>query len=101
MATSSNAVYGVHNGNPKRSWPTGGSGVVVDRGDLATLAEDVLDAADLGDRRIHITLEPAVISGDPVLAEHLIANLIDNAPATTLPPVTSGSRPAPRRTAAN
>jgi signal transduction histidine kinase len=47
--------------------------------DLATVAEDVLDAADLGDRRVHVTLEPAVISGDPVLAEHLIANLIDNA----------------------
>jgi signal transduction histidine kinase len=47
--------------------------------DLATAAEDVLDAADLGDRRVHTTLEPAVISGDPVLAERLIANLVDNA----------------------
>jgi len=48
--------------------------------DLATVAEDVLDtAAGLGDRRVHATLEPAVISGDPVLAQHLIANLIDNA----------------------
>ena len=47
--------------------------------DLATVAEDVLDAADLGDRRVHATLEPAVISGDPVLAERLIANLVDNA----------------------
>jgi signal transduction histidine kinase len=47
--------------------------------DLATAAEDVLDAADLGDRRVHATLEPAVISGDPVLAERLIANLVDNA----------------------
>jgi signal transduction histidine kinase len=47
--------------------------------DLATLAEDVLDTTGLGDRRVHITLEPAVISGDPVLAEHLIANLVDNA----------------------
>ena len=47
--------------------------------DLATAAEDVLDAAGLGDRRVHATLEPAVISGDPVLAERLIANLIDNA----------------------
>ena len=46
---------------------------------LATAAEDVLDTAGLGDRRVHATLEPAVISGDPVLAEHLIANLIDNA----------------------
>jgi signal transduction histidine kinase len=47
--------------------------------DLATAAEDVLDTAGLGDRRAHATLEPAVISGDPVLAECLIANLVDNA----------------------
>ncbi len=47
--------------------------------DLATVAEDVLDTAALGDRKVHATLEPAVISGDPVLVEHLIANLVDNA----------------------
>jgi signal transduction histidine kinase len=47
--------------------------------DLATVAEDVLDTVGLGDRRVHATLEPAVISGDPVLAERLIANLVDNA----------------------
>jgi signal transduction histidine kinase len=47
--------------------------------DLATVAEDVLDTADLGDRRVRTALEPAVISGDPVLAERLIANLVDNA----------------------
>ena len=47
--------------------------------DLATAAEDVLDTAGLGDRRVHATLTPAVISGDPVLAERLIANLVDNA----------------------
>jgi signal transduction histidine kinase len=47
--------------------------------DLATAAEDVLDTARLGDRRVHATLGPAVISGDPVLAERLIANLVDNA----------------------
>jgi signal transduction histidine kinase len=37
--------------------------------DLATVAEDVLDTAGLSDRRVHATLEPAVITGDPVLAE--------------------------------
>ena len=37
--------------------------------DLATVAEDVLDTTSPGDRRVHATLEPAVISGDPVLAE--------------------------------
>jgi signal transduction histidine kinase len=52
---------------------------VHDQFDLATLAEDALDTADLGDRQVHATLEPAPISGDPVLAERLIANLIDNA----------------------
>ncbi len=52
---------------------------VHDEVDLATAAEDVLDTAALGDRRVHAALEPAVISGDPVLAERLIANLVDNA----------------------
>ncbi len=47
--------------------------------DLATVAEDVLDTTDLQDRQVHPTLEPAIVSGDPVLAERLIANLIDNA----------------------
>jgi signal transduction histidine kinase len=47
--------------------------------DLATVAEDVLDATEPGDRRLHADLEPAVMSGDPVLAEHLVANLVDNA----------------------
>jgi len=55
--------------------------------DLATLAEDVLDV--LGDRpgdpRVRATLEPAVIAGDPVLAERLIANLVDNALRYNLP----------------
>ncbi len=40
--------------------------------DLATVAEDALDTADLRDRRVHATLEPAVILGDPVLAERLV-----------------------------
>ena len=47
--------------------------------DLATIAEDVLDTTDLGDRNVHATLEPADISGDPMLIERLIANLVDNA----------------------
>jgi signal transduction histidine kinase len=47
--------------------------------DLATVAEDVLDSAGLGGRRVHATLEPALIAGDLVLAERLIANLVDNA----------------------
>jgi signal transduction histidine kinase len=47
--------------------------------DLATVAEDALDTAGLRDRRVHTALEPAVISGDSVLIERLIANLLDNA----------------------
>jgi signal transduction histidine kinase len=50
-----------------------------DQFDLATIAEDVLDTAHVGDLRVHTSLEPAVISGDPVLAERLVANLVDNA----------------------
>ncbi len=45
---------------------------VHDEVDLATVAEDILDTVALGDRRIHATLEPAVISGDPVLVERLV-----------------------------
>jgi signal transduction histidine kinase len=47
--------------------------------DLATVAEDVADATDPGDRRLHAALEPAMTSGDPVLLERLVANLVDNA----------------------
>ena len=47
--------------------------------DLATVAEDVLDTVGFADRRVHATLEPAVISGDSMLVERLIANLVDNA----------------------
>jgi signal transduction histidine kinase len=47
--------------------------------DLATVAEDVLDSTRFSDRRVHSTLESAVILGDPVLVERLIANLVDNA----------------------
>lgn len=47
--------------------------------DLATVAEDVLEITDSGDRRVHATLSPSVITGDPVLAERLITNLVNNA----------------------
>jgi signal transduction histidine kinase len=53
--------------------------------DLATTAEDVLDTAGVGDCRVHATLEPAVISGDPVLSMRLIANLVDNAARYNVP----------------
>jgi signal transduction histidine kinase len=47
--------------------------------DLATVAENVLDDVELGDRRLHASLQPVVTSGDPVLLERLVANLVDNA----------------------
>ena len=56
-ATSSNAVYGVHHGNPKRVWPTGGSGVVVDRGD--TFYRLIRNTAGVMAERItHVVLKP-------------------------------------------
>jgi signal transduction histidine kinase len=58
---------------------------VREKTDLAAVAEDVLDTASLGGRQVHATLEPAVICGDPVLAERLIANLVDNAAKYNLP----------------
>jgi signal transduction histidine kinase len=53
--------------------------IVRDEVDLATVAEDVLDATELGDRRLHISLQPAGTLGDPLLLERLVGNLVDNA----------------------
>jgi signal transduction histidine kinase len=53
--------------------------------DLATAAENVLDAACLADLHVHSALEPAVVVGDPVLAERLVANLVDNAARYNVP----------------
>jgi signal transduction histidine kinase len=51
--------------------------------DLATAAEDALDASSatiaLLELRLEAELEPARTSGDPVLLERMIANLVDNA----------------------
>ena len=51
--------------------------------DLATAAEDALDAAQGAIDQHHITvdatLEPALARGDRVLLERMIANLVDNA----------------------
>ncbi|MEV4411822.1 HAMP domain-containing sensor histidine kinase [Catellatospora sp. NPDC049609] len=53
--------------------------------DLATVAEDVLDVTDTAGRRLHTSLEPTMTSGDPVLLERLIANLVDNATRYNVP----------------
>jgi len=51
--------------------------------DLATAAEDALDATHAGIDQRHIkveaTLEPALARGDRVLVERMIANLVENA----------------------
>ncbi|MFD0746154.1 sensor histidine kinase [Phytohabitans flavus] len=47
--------------------------------DLATVAEDVLDATERGTLRLHASLEPGTTLGDPLLLERLVANLVDNA----------------------
>jgi signal transduction histidine kinase len=51
--------------------------------DLATLAEDALDAAAVAVSRLQLrtdaSLEPAPTSGDQVLLERLVGNLVDNA----------------------
>jgi signal transduction histidine kinase len=47
--------------------------------DLDVMIEDAADAVDAGDRQIHKSLQPAVVVGDPVLLERLVANLLDNA----------------------
>jgi signal transduction histidine kinase len=47
--------------------------------DLATAAEDALDTVDTRDRRVHTALEPALATGDPVLLERLVVNLVENA----------------------
>ncbi len=56
-----------------------------DEVDLATAAENVLDGVDVADRRMHASLEPAGTTGDPVLLERLIANLVENAVRYNIP----------------
>jgi signal transduction histidine kinase len=47
--------------------------------DLATVAENVLDDLDTTGRTVQSFLQPAVVDGDAVLLERLVANLADNA----------------------
>jgi signal transduction histidine kinase len=47
--------------------------------DLATLAEDALDASDMSGVHLDAALDSAPLVGDPILLERLIANLLDNA----------------------
>jgi signal transduction histidine kinase len=68
--------------------------------DLATVTATMLHArrpeAELRGLYVHATLEPAETSGDPRLAERLVANLIDNALRHNIPhgriDVTTGTK---------
>jgi signal transduction histidine kinase len=53
--------------------------------DLATVAEDAIDAAAPGAARLHTSLAPAPTTGDPLLLERLAANLVDNAVRYNVP----------------
>jgi signal transduction histidine kinase len=52
---------------------------------LAAVAEEVLDAVDLGDLHQYTSLQPAATTGDPLLLERLIINLVDNALRYNIP----------------
>ena len=58
-------------------------GLTVEFADLATWAEDAIDAAapDIERLKLHVdaTLAPAETTGDPQLLERMVANLVDNA----------------------
>jgi signal transduction histidine kinase len=55
--------------------------------DLATVTEDAIDATAPahGTARLHTSLASAPTSGDPILLEHLAANLVDNAVRYNVP----------------
>jgi signal transduction histidine kinase len=54
--------------------------------DLATVTEDAIDAAAPAPAaRLHTSLAPAPTRGDPILLEHLAANLVDNAVRYNVP----------------
>jgi signal transduction histidine kinase len=53
--------------------------------DLATVAEDVLDGRNFADLHVHASLASAQVTGDPVLLERLVANLVDNAVRYNIP----------------
>jgi signal transduction histidine kinase len=53
--------------------------------DLAAVAEEVLDSAELAGLHRHTSLRPAATTGDPVLLERLIINLVDNAVRYNVP----------------
>jgi signal transduction histidine kinase len=53
--------------------------------DLAMLAEDALDTVSVPGLRVTSALQPAPVTGDPLLLERLVANLVDNAARHNVP----------------
>jgi len=53
--------------------------------DLAMLAEDAVDTITIEGLRVTAALQPALVSGDPLLLERLVANLVDNAARHNIP----------------
>jgi signal transduction histidine kinase len=53
--------------------------------DLGAVAEEVLDSVEIGDLHRHTSLRPATTTGDSVLLERLMINLVDNAVRYNLP----------------
>ena len=49
------------------------------RVDLATLTEDALDTIHVDGLHVSSALQPALATGDPLLLERLVTNLVDNA----------------------
>ena len=53
--------------------------------DLAMLTEDAVDTITVEGLRVTAALQPALVSGDPLLLERLVANLVDNAARHNVP----------------
>jgi signal transduction histidine kinase len=53
--------------------------------DLAMLAEDALETITVEGLRVTAALQPALVTGDPLLLERLVANLVDNAARHNVP----------------
>jgi signal transduction histidine kinase len=49
------------------------------------LAEDAVDTITVEGLRVTAALQPALVSGDPLLLERLVANLVDNAARHNIP----------------
>jgi signal transduction histidine kinase len=53
--------------------------------DLAALAEDALDTIHVDGLHVSSALQPALTTGDPLLLERLVTNLVDNAARHNIP----------------